>query len=213
VVDAVAEDVAQEPKTAEVDFTAGKSKLLPPPDEFAGIDIIDTADDVDYESAAPKQVTAAMLNKWADEHGEEFPEFRFALHQTSINVGEPGSLFARVRIINLTDRSLINSVPVEVRDIVQRLFFAGSGNQRGNANRGGSRLRMEQSLTRLREVGYAYGVAGFIEPRLVMRKEDVKDPEKEAWVGSIALHDLTEFSRICEGDDQLAARRLERFSE
>ena len=180
--------------------------------EYAGMDVVSGPDDVDYDRNAPKLVSAAMLNKFVEENPNHYPTFRMILHQTTINLWEQTggqTQYAEVRLVNLTDRALIGSLPTEVRKLVERLFFAGSANQRGNRK---AENRMKEGLDRLREIGHAYGVAGFVQPRLVLHKDHVQDPENEVWVGAIALHDLTEFSRICEGDDQLAARRLEGFS-
>jgi hypothetical protein len=156
------------------------------------------------EANAPKRVTAAMLNDYAETHTDQYPEFDMALHQTGINMGV--DVTARVRLVNLTDKALVGAQPVEVRKLIQKLFFSNTPQRRGNAG-----PRMEEQMQRMKEVGYAYGVAGFVSPRLVLRKEEIRDPENEAWVGSIALHDLMEFTRICEGDDQLAKRRLAGF--
>lgn len=163
------------------------------PDEFAGMQ--------------PKKLTAGLLNANATSLVEN-PEFNFYCHQTTINLGLTDRFFARVRIVNLADRALVGTLPNEIRDIVQKLFFAGSG---GRPQQFNGRARMDQGLSRSKEIAFAYGCAGFIEPRLVLRPDLVRDPENEAWVGTIALHDLQEFMRICEGDDGLAARRLERF--
>jgi hypothetical protein len=176
--------------------------------EYQGVVIADSPEDVDYEDMAPKAATAAMFNRPRDDRPKTF---LFRLTHTGIREGE--DIAAEVRLVNLTDRALLSQVPAEVRQIVQKLFFSGTANQRGTPKKETSERRMDNQLKRLKEVGYAYGVAGFVNPKLVMRPEDVKDPEKETWVGNIELADLTEFSRICEGDDQLAKRRLESFSE
>ena len=181
--------------------------------EFAGMDIVDGPDDADYNELAPKAVSAAVLNKFLEQNPETRPTFRMILHQTTINLSEQTggeTQWARVRIVDLSDKALVGTLPAEVRKLIERLFFGGSANQRGNRNKPGA-ARMDEGLNRMRDVAYAYGCAGFVEPRLVMRPEDVKDPDKEVWVGAIALHDLTEFTRICEGDEQLAKRRLEGF--
>lgn len=173
------------------------------------VDIVDSAEDADYDNLSPIQVTAAMLNQFADEHPElTYPEFDMHLPRTGMKLGKP-NLTAKVRIINLADRTILNTLPLDVRRIVQRLFFAGDANTR---NKGNVEVRMEKTLDRVRETAHAYGCAGFVEPRLVLHKGDVKDPERESWVGAIDLGDLQEFIRICEGDEQLAARRLEGFS-
>jgi hypothetical protein len=179
--------------------------------EFAGMDIVSGPEDIDYDAAAPKKISAAQLNRWAEEHPHaEATLWRYRLHQTSINMGgDP--IYAVVKIINLTDRTLIGILPMDVRRAVERLFFAGENPARNKQK--GNMQRMEEGLQRVKQIGYVYGCAGFVDPQLVMTPQDVKDPEKQAWVGSIALHDLTEFSRICEGDEALAARRLEPFLE
>jgi hypothetical protein len=165
-------------------------------------------DDIDLEELKPKRITAALLN--AQAHVLANPEFNMYLHQTTINLGNVDKFYARVRVVNLADRAVVGTLPAEVREIVQQLFF---GNQR-RPNQGFSgKGQMDQGLERSRRIAYAYGIAGFLAPRLVLQPKDVRDPDNETWVGNIALHDLQEFMRICEGDDQLAARRLESFSE
>lgn len=176
-------------------------------DEYAGMDIVSTVDDVD-EASFPRQITAARLNQFVAENPDLHPIWKFHLHQTSIQMGDP--FYAQVRIVNLTDKTLIGTLPQEVRRLIENLFFAGQVDQRGKKK--GAEQRMAEGLSRIKQIGYAYGCAGFVDPKLVLRPEDVRDPEKEVWVGAIQLHDLTEFSRICEGDDALAARRLEGFS-
>lgn len=174
-----------------------------------GVEVVDSAEDVDYDELSPIQVSAAMLNQFADEHPElVYPTFPMHLPRTGMKLGKP-NLTAQVRLINLADRVVVDALPGDIRKIVQRLFFAQPANQRG---KGTADSRMENTLKRVKEVAYAYGVAGFVEPKLVLRREDIKDSEREAWVGTIDLGDLQEFVRICEGDEQLAARRLEGFS-
>jgi hypothetical protein len=177
-------------------------------DEYAGMDFTDDEDGLDPERDAPVPLTAAMLNKFLADNPQMHPVRTMRLHQASIQYGQPFS--AEVRIVNLTDKTLIGTLPFEVRRIVEKLFFGGQGSGNPRKQKSGQQ-RLDEGLQRVKEVGYAYGCAGFVNPRLVLRPEDVKDPEKEAWVGTIPLHDLTEFSRICEGDDKLAARRLEPF--
>jgi hypothetical protein len=207
VGEAGGDDVLTDDRSRPVQENGSHPQSRAAHDEFAGIDFVDTSSDVDYDAAAPKQVTAEMLNQFVAEHGAQYPEFPFKLTQLSIQMGE--TMTAQVRIINLTDRALIESVPVEVRNLVQKLFFAGSQQQKGKPN---ATQRMADTMRRVKETAYAYGCAGFVTPQLVLRPEDVKDPSVQAWVGSIPLHDLTEYVRICEGDDQLAKRRLEGFS-
>jgi hypothetical protein len=139
-----------------------------------------------------------------------YPEFDFRTPRTGMKMGKPG-LTARVRLINLTDRTVINAVPHEIRKLVQKLFFAGGATSNQN-RKGTADQRMDDQLRRIKEVAHAYGVAGFVSPRLVLNREDVKDPANEVWVGLYDLGDLSELVRICEGDEQLAARRLEGFS-
>lgn len=178
--------------------------------EFAGMDIVvDSEDDIDYDTLAPKALTAAELNAWAESHegDDQYPVWPFLLNSTSIKLGRKRT--AQVRIINLTDRALINSVPVEIRSLVQKLFFSNAG---ARLDKMKGEAKMHAQMQRMKEVAYAYGCAGFVEPELKLRKEDITDPEKQAWVGSVALNDLLEFVRICEGDDKLASDRLEGFS-
>jgi hypothetical protein len=173
--------------------------------EYQGVTIIDSPDEMDYEEMTPKAASAAIFNQPKRE------TFLFPLSQTGIKHGQ--DMYAEVRLVNLLDRATLNTVAPEVRQIVQRLFFAGEANQRGSNKKESPEQRMERQMKRLKEVGYAYGAAGFVNPRLVMRPEDVRDPNKETWVGNIELADLTEFVRICEGADVLAKRRLQSFPE
>lgn len=185
---------------------SGNAQADPPVLEEEGVAVVESPEDVDYEEVAPKAASAAMFN-----NVKTRDTFLFKLIHTGINHGE--DRYAEVRLVNLTDRAMLSQVPVSVRQTVQKLFFSGNANQRGSQRKETSEEKMEAQLKRLKEVGYAYGVAGFVTPKLVMNPGDVRDPEKETWVGNIALADLTEFSRICEGDDQLAKRRLESFPE
>lgn len=173
--------------------------------EYQGVTVIDSPEDMDYEEMTPKAASAATFNQPKRE------TFLFPLVQTGIKHSQ--DMYAEVRLVNLLDRATLNQVVPEVRALVQKLFFAGEANQRGNQKKETTEQRMNRQMTRLKEVGYAYGVAGFVNPKLVMRPEDVRDPDKETWVGNIELADLTEFVRICEGDDQLAKRRLQSFPD
>ena len=174
--------------------------------KYDGMDIIESPDDVDYERNAPKPISAARLKEEAQQK-----TWLMKLHQTSISRGEP--TYAEVRIVNLTDKTLIGTLPAGVRKLIERLFFAGEVSGRG-AKHKVAENRMRQGLSRLEEIGYAYAVAGFVEPRMVLTQEEADADPDAIWVGSgaIKLHDMTEFSRICEGDDNLAERRLEGFS-
>lgn len=179
------------------------------PDADDQLPIISPQDDgVDFGTLKPVRVTAAMLNQKA--HQLANPVFNLYLHQTTINMGLTERFYAKVRIVNLADRALVGTLPDDVRELIERLFFRGE--QRRPAGFSGKQ-RMETGLSRSEQIARAYGCAGFISPRLMLHESDVRDPENETWVGNIALHDLQEFMRICEGDDQLAARRLEQFSE
>jgi hypothetical protein len=173
--------------------------------EYQGVTVIDSPEDMDYEEMTPKAASAAMFNQPTRD------TFLFPLVQTGIKHGQ--DMYAEVRLVNLLDRATLNQVVPEVRALVMKLFFAGEANQRGNRKKESPEQRMESQMRRLKDIGYAYGVAGFINPKLVMRPEDVRDPDKETWVGSVELADLTEFVRICEGDDQLAKRRLQSFPD
>jgi hypothetical protein len=174
--------------------------------KYAGMDIVDSEADVDYERMTPRPISASRLKETAPPK-----TWLMKLHQTSVDRGEP--TYAEVRIVNLTDKALIGSMPVGVRKLIERLFFAGeTANQRGKQRAAENRMR--QGLTRLEEIGHAYAVAGFVNPRMVLTQAEADADPDAIWVGSglIKLHDMTEFSRICEGDDQLAERRLEGFS-
>lgn len=171
------------------------------PDKYAGMDIIDSSADVDPEDR-PRPISAAALAS------TESKSFLYNCHQTSIKRGEKVTVVAK--IVNLTDRSLFGSYPVEVRDLVQKLFFSAEPQ---GAKKDPPKIRMEKQLKRLEELGHAYGVAGFVEPKFCLRQQDEDAERGVVWIGRIELHDLTEFSRICEGDEALAARRLEPFSE
>jgi hypothetical protein len=173
---------------------------------YAGMDIVESEADVDYQKLTPRPISASRLREAAPPK-----TWLMKLHQTSIERGEP--TYAEVRIVNLTDKALLGSMPTGVRKLVERLFFAGEANQRGAKNKVAEN-RMRQGLRRLEEIGHAYAVAGFVEPRMVLTQEEAEADPDAIWVGSdlIKLHDMTEFSRICEGDDQLAERRLEGFS-
>ena len=200
-----------ESNVIDIEETRGTQRKEPQVIQFEGIEVVDTAEDVDYDAFAPKQLTAAMLNQFAADHPEtSYPTFPYRLPRTGMRLGQPG-MTAKVRIINLTDRTVLNILPNEIRSLVRKLFFAG-GATSNQGKRQSAEQRMNEQLTRIKDVAYAYAVAGFVEPKLVLSPEDIKDPEKEAYVGQIDLGDLTEFVRICEGDEQLAARRLEGFS-
>jgi hypothetical protein len=165
--------------------------------------IVRSAEAIDYQRPEPQPLTAALLNE-----AEEYPLMKFYMNQTSIKLGQPFT--ATVRIVNLTDRTILNVQPRHIQDLVHRLVFSG---QNATPVRQNVREKDDQTLDRAKELCYAYAVAGFVEPRLVLRKEEIKDPTKEAWVGKVAYSDLNEFMRICEGSDELAARRLSLFSE
>lgn len=162
-----------------------------------------TAEDVDYSLKNPQPLTASDLNE-----GDEYPLMWFYCAQTSIARGK--SFEAQVRVINLTDRSILNTQPRHIQDLVHRLVFSG---QNKGPVRQNQRDADDKTLDQAKELTMAYAVAGFVVPRLVLRKEDVKDPTQEAWVGKVAYSDLNEFMRICEGAEELAARRLRLFSE
>lgn len=173
--------------------------------KYDGMDIIETPEDA--AQVAPRPFSAARFK-------EEVPEqtWLFKCHQTSISRGEP--VYAEVRIVNLTDKTLIGTLPHGVRKLIERLFFAGEVSSKG-AKHKVAENRMRQGLSRLEEIGHAYAVAGFVQPRMVLTKEEADADPEALWVGDpngIKLHDMTEFSRICEGDDNLAERRLEKFS-
>jgi hypothetical protein len=176
----------------------------PRSDEFRGIDIVDSGDEVDYASMAPKLLTGRMV-----EDAKANKSFLLTLHTMSIEAGE--KVGAEVKLVNLTDKTLLGAVPHNVREMIERLFFSAPASQRGN--KANKRIRTDQTASRIRDVGYAYGCAGFVNPKLVLTEAEADPDNNVVWVGDIPLHDLTEYARICEGDDALAARRLEPFSQ
>jgi len=177
--------------------------------EYQGVEIVETPEDVDYDALKPVAATAALI---ASTTKRDYTGFRLTHTQIARGVIEP--LVAKVRLVNLTDKAMLDQVPREIRAIVQKLFFTGTPNQRGRKQeRETPEQRMDAQLKRMKEVGYAYGVAGFLEPKLVLNPADADPDRGTLWVGDIELADLTAFVRICEGDDQLAARQLEEFPE
>lgn len=202
MVDTIA--VGEPTDTPEVEPGRGNANgTHPRADEFRGIDIVDNADEVDYASTAPKLLTGRMV-----EEAKANKTFLLTLHTMSIEAGE--KVGAEVKLVNLTDKTLLGAVPHNVRDLIERLFFSAPANQRGNKP-GAKKARTDQTAARIRDVGYSYGCAGFVSPRLVLTPEEADPDNNVVWVGDIPLHDLTEYARICEGDDALAARRLEPF--
>lgn len=189
--------------TDELGVGAANIQLLPPvkPNE-----VVESAEDVDYQAKAPKRLTGAMLEQVARDDAER--GFDFKLHHTSLLLGEP--VVARVKIVNLIDKTLLVGLQSDVRQLVQKLFFSGGTAQ---GKKGNAVSEMDKTATRLRETAFAYGCAGFISPKLVLKKEDARPADDILWAGSIELHDLQEFVRICEGEDTLAERRLQRFPE
>lgn len=166
------------------------------------VEVVNGPDDVDYEASRPKRLSAALLN----ERPEEIPEFK--MHQLSVEMGFP--VTAKVRLVNLTDRALLTELPTNVREQAQKLFFStGNANQKKKS----AVAEMENTAERIRKVAQTYGCAGFVDPKLVLTQAEEDEEKNILWVQRIPLHDLQEFTRICEGDDQLASRRLERFSE
>lgn len=185
-----------------IDPTPRRAEAVPEPEII--VEVVNSAEDIDYLSMAPKVASSSILNSFA---ADPYPIMNFQLVHTSIRARQ--KLVAKVRVISLTERAVLDVQPKDVRELVHRLLF--SNNQAPVKVTG--LARDDQAMDRLKELCYVYACAGFVEPRLVLRKENVRDPETEAWVGSIALPDLHEFYRICEGDDNLAARRLEEFSD
>lgn len=170
------------------------------PPEHVEVEVLTSADQIPYDTLAPKRLTAAM---W---HEREVAKiFEFKLNHASILKGEP--VVALVRIVNLVDRSLLKTLPMEVRKLCHKLFFGNQGPTRPKNDE----AKYDQQLDRLEDILHAYGCAGFLEPRLVLTPQEVRNPEEEMWVGEIPMADLQEWMRICEGDDALAARRLEEF--
>jgi hypothetical protein len=169
------------------------------PSEPVEVEVLTSSDQIPYDTLAPKRLTAAS---W---HNREMAKsFNFKLNHMSILMGEP--MTARVRIVNLVDRSLLKTLPSDVRKLCFKLFFGTTAPSTKN-----DEAKYNAQLDRLEDVVHAYGCAGFLEPRLVLTPQDIKNPEEEMWVGDIPLADLQEWMRICEGDDALAARRLEEF--
>ncbi len=175
--------------------------------EYQGVEIVDGPEDVDYTEMSPKPATFSDLTAPPKE------TFPFRLTHTGMKRGK--KITAEVKLVNLTDRATLKAVPGEIREMVMKLFFSGAGNQRGRKQEKETpQMRMDRQLQRMKDVGYAYGVAGFVNPQLVMNMEyenPNSDPPK-VHVSRIDLADLTAFARICEGDDELAARQLEDFS-
>lgn len=165
--------------------------------------IVNGPEDVDYDAVRPTRLSGALIEEVG---GKDIPDFK--LHQMSVAAGY--TVTAKVRLVNLTDRHLLTDLPTNVRELAQKLFFRGES---AGAKKPNKKVEMENQSIRVRDIARAYGCAGFLEPRLVLDQKDENTENNVLWVDRIPLHDLQEFMRICEGDDQLAARRLERFSE
>lgn len=160
---------------------------------------IKQADDLDWEGAQPQKISARAVN----EQGGTQKLHKFQLTQTSINLGQFPPGFAVVRLVSLADRSLVGTLPTEVRQVVDRIYNTNVPQNIPDSE------RTEHILHRAQEVASAYCVAGFVDPKVCWRREDASDGVM--WVGAIALHDRQEFMRICESEDVIAARRLKPF--
>jgi len=169
------------------------------------VETVNSADDISYLTMGPKKLSGSIFAGRTAE--EAYPVIPFKLVQTSIR--EQQQLMADVRIINLTDRTILDMQPHKVRELIDRLFF----NTNTSPVKVTGKQRTNQNLDRLKEICYAYGCAGFVSPKLVLSQTEEDLENDILWVGRIALADLHEFWRICEGADDLAARRLEGFSE
>lgn len=176
---------------------------------LAAVPVSGAEDDrVEDGSLAPRRLAAAdlaSLTVGANGTVEE-PEFDMHLYQTSLRVGH--RVNARVKIVNLADRALLDTLPVVLRRRVAELFFSDTGRPPTRIDPMGN---MDRGTKRNREVANAYACAGFIDPHLVMTQDEVRDPERDLWVEAVSLHDRLEYVRICEGDEGLAARRLDAF--
>ena len=139
---------------------------------------------------------------------------RFKLWQTSMESragGGPEEVFAEVRIVNLTDRSLTNQTANNVDALIRKLFY--SNDRKPVGQKQDSKQNMAEVQRRTREVAHAYGCVGFVNPRLVLTQEEENISEGIYWVERIPLNDLSEFVRMCEGNEELAASRLSAFPE
>jgi hypothetical protein len=189
--------VLSQPRAEHLQSGAGNGSA---PSDPVEVEVLTSSDEIPYDTLAPKRLTAASWH-----NREAAKSFNFKLNHMSILMGEP--VTARVRIVNLVDRSLLKTLPSEVRKLCFKLFFGNQNSTRAKNDE----VKYDQQLDRLEDILHAYGCAGFLEPRLVLKPEEVRNPEEEMWVGDIPMADLQEWMRICEGDDALAARRLEEF--
>lgn len=164
------------------------------------VHVVESAEQVDYEASRPVRFSLSMA--------ENAPvPIEFKLHQMSIQ--QNATVTAQVKLVNLTDRALLTELPTPVKTLAQKLFFSGQASQVKHKSK---LAEMEATATRIKNIARAYGCAGFLDPKLVLTEEEEARGEG-IFVDRIPLHDLQEFMRICEGDEQLAERRLTRFSE
>jgi hypothetical protein len=173
-------------------------------DEFDGIEFTDSLSE-DTKALEPVLFRPKQRN----------PYFKFRLSQASMEAaarGEPEE-FAVVRLVNLTDRMQTRELAHDVDALVQNLFFQGERMNQDAQKKKSKEQRMAEVQKRTREVAYAYGCAGFVKPKLVLTREQAREDEGIYFVGDVPLADLTEFVRVCEGNEELAASRLTAFSD
>jgi hypothetical protein len=142
------------------------------------------------------------------------PTQRFKLWQASIEsaaAGGPKEVFAEVRIVNLTDRALTQNTSNPVDAMIRKLFYSNDRKPVGQNK--DSRQNMSEVQRRTREVAYVYACVGFVNPRVCLTEEEENISEGIYWAGRFPLNDLSEFVRMCEGNEELAASRLSAFPE
>lgn len=140
---------------------------------------------------------------------------RFKLWQASMEAtaaaGKKKEVFAEVVIVNLTDRALTRNVSNPVDAMIRKLFYSNDRKPVGQKN--DSRQNMSEVQRRTQEVAYTYACVGFVNPRVVLTEEEENISENILWAGRFPLNDLSEYVRMCEGNEELAASRLSAFPE
>lgn len=158
-----------------------------------------TIDDVQLEPAAPSSRRRPTREEVIERRRREKEGFKFRLFRTGYD--------ARVRIVSLADRAMMEALPAHVQDRLGKIM------KRQNAAR-----PTEDFAGYLRGSGITldmadiFCVAGFIDPPLVLTEADLVY-QPDAWVVT-DLHpdERIAFFQACNDEEEGAASRLEPFS-
>lgn len=164
--------------------------------------------EVEGDESAAKPFVPRMLSRSevrARRKQAEDPNlgFWFPLPKTGID--------ARVRLLSLTDKAFLASLPDAAQKRITEALATLSGQREGD-DKIPAHKRAIRAVGKLDDVAREFCLRGFIYPRLVATEAELPEEDESVWlVDDVHPDDRAAYYNLCEGSDAEAVGKLEPF--